>query len=119
MRYFTLQLGWTQNSNLLTKFPRNFEFRLDEESGDLKLLNGGAVTRLKCRKPFTAEEQKKANESAEEYTKLLFDRHEFDSKNERSTVRLEQDRIFHTCHLLDEGAIMQLEEYLKNIRLGD
>lgn len=102
-----LQLGWTQNSNLLTKFPRNFDFRLDE-NGNLKVLKD--VTRLKCRKPFTAEEQKKANESTEEWTKMLLERHELDSQNERYTVRLEQDRIFHTCHILHTNAIPQLEK---------
>ena len=67
---------------------------------DLQLLKNGSVTRLKCRKPFTLEEERSANQSSQKRREIYFNHYKLDAQNEKSTVKLEQDRIFHTCHLL-------------------
>ena len=48
-------LGWTQNPNLLVKFPRNVDICLND-SNILNIIGNGSVTRLKCKLPLTSEE---------------------------------------------------------------
>ena len=63
-------------------------------------MKNGSVTRLKCRKPLSLEEERRANESSQNRREIYFDHYKLDSQNERATVKLDQDRIFHTCHML-------------------
>ena len=48
-------LGWTQNPNLLVKFPRNVDIFLND-SNNLNVKGNGSVTRLKCKLPLTSED---------------------------------------------------------------
>ena len=68
------------------------------------MINDGNVTRLKCRSNLTADDinsytidgkidEKKRAENA-------INRFKNDAKDEDATVKLEQDRVFHTCHIL-------------------
>ena len=70
----------------------------------VQLINDGNVTRLKCRRNLTDEDvnsytiygkidEKKQAENA-------MNRFKNDAKDEDATVKLEQDRVFHTCHIL-------------------
>ena len=70
----------------------------------VQLINDGNVTRLKCRSNLTEEDinsytidgkidEKKKAENA-------MNRFKNDARDEDATVKLEQDRIFHTCHIL-------------------
>ena len=70
----------------------------------VQLINDGNVTRLKCRSNLTDEDinsytidgkidEKKQAENA-------MNRFKNDAKDEDATVKLEQDRVFHTCHIL-------------------
>ena len=48
-------LGWTQNPNLLVKFPRNVDIFLND-SNNLNVMGNDSVTRLKCKLPLTPED---------------------------------------------------------------
>ena len=68
------------------------------------MIDNGTVTRLKCRKNLTEDDIKQYNISGEIDPKLEaeFKMRKFknDTMDEDAIVKLEQDRIFHTCHLL-------------------
>ena len=69
---------------------------------ELKL--DGKITRLKCRRSVTEADNStftfNGKFDAQLKTEFFLRKYQEDSKNEEKTVKLEQDRIYHTCHIL-------------------
>ena len=64
----------------------------------MKLNNNGTITRLKCQRIYNIEENSQISET--ERAKNAIERFKNDTLDEHATVKLEQDRVFHTCHIL-------------------
>ena len=64
----------------------------------VNLIDNGTVTRLKCQRLYNTEENSQINETVK--AKNAIERFKNDTLDEHATVKLEQDRVFHTCHIL-------------------